>query len=186
MLYVKKNQFVNDELLNIFAGMVTETVKLYKNLDNIINGKSVSDTDVKQELKALNEYIAYISKKLEKLSNNLNSNEQTILTKIEEEFEKLEKIKSMYTILDELNNISGSEKTQSNIEEILDALFVMLGVEDEDDEYSENDEDNGKIFSASGIKVEQAEGGILISIPQGEIVIQGDIKNIKVNLSEEK
>ena len=182
----KENQSINNELLNIFTGIVTETVKLYNNLDNVINGKSASDTDVKQELKALNEYINYISKEIEKARNNLNSNEQTILTKIEEEFEKLEKIKSMYTILDELNNISGSKKTQSNIEEILDTLFVMLGIEDEDNKYNEDDVDNEEIFSASGIRVEQAEDGILISIPQGEIVVQGDVKLIKVNISEGK
>ena len=85
-----ENKSINNELLNIFIDMVTETAKLHNNLEMVINSKLSTDTDIKQELDTLNKYINYISSILYKLENtNLNANEKTILAKIKEEFVKL-------------------------------------------------------------------------------------------------
>ena len=123
-----ENKSINNELLNIFIDMVTETAKLHNNLEMVINSKLSTDTDIKQELDTLNKYINYISSILYKLENtNLNANEKTILAKIKEEFVKLERIQSIYMLLESVNNITnGNEKKQENIEKILDVLFVIL------------------------------------------------------------
>lgn len=128
-----ENKSINNELLNIFIDMVTETAKLHNNLEMVINSKLSTDTDIKQELDTLNKYINYISSILYKLENtNLNANEKTILAKIKEEFVKLERIQSIYMLLESVNNITnGNEKKQENIEKILDVLFVILDIDDE-------------------------------------------------------
>lgn len=172
-----ENKSINNELLNIFIDMVTETAKLHNNLDMVINSKLSTDTDIKQELDVLNKYTDYISSVLDKLENtNLNSNEKTILAKIKEEFEKLERIQSIYMLLESVNNITnGNEKEQENIEKILDILFVILDIDDEKEEYQDekyNDEVNA------------AANKIVISIPQGQIIIKGDIENIKIVMQE--
>lgn len=174
-----ENKSINNELLNIFIDMVTETAKLHNNLEMVINSKLSTDTDIKQKLDILNKYIDYISSVLNKLEHtNLNSNEKTILAKIKEEFEKLERIRSIYMLLESVNNITnGNEKEQENIEKILDILFVILDIDDEKEEYQDekyNDEVNA------------AANKIVISIPQGQIIIKGDIENIKIVMQEGK
>ena len=178
-----ENKSINNELLNIFIDMVTETAKLHNNLEMVINSKLSTDTDIKQELDTLNKYINYISSILYKLENtNLNANEKTILAKIKEEFVKLERIQSIYMLLESVNNITnGNEKKQENIEKILDVLFVILDIEDYQDEKYSDEKD---LFES--IEVNDAASKIVISIPQGQIIIKGDIENIKIVMQEGK
>lgn len=174
-----ENKSINNELLNIFIDMVTETAKLHNNLEMVINSKLSTDTDIKQELDVINKYIDYISSILDKLENtNLNANEKTILSKIKEEFVKFVRIRSIYMLLESVNTITnGNEKKQENIEKILDVLFVILDIDDEKEEYQDkkyNDEVNA------------AANKIVINIPQGQIIIKGDIENIKIVVQEGK
>lgn len=182
-----ENKSINNELLNIFIDMVTETAKLHNNLEMVINSKLSTDTDIKQKLDILNKYIDYISSILDKLENtNLNSNEKTILAKIKEEFEKLERIQSIYMLLESVNNITnGNEKKQENIEKILDVLFVILDIDDEKEDYQDEKYSDEKDLFES-IEVNDAASKIVISIPQGQIIIKGDIENIKIVMQEGK
>lgn len=180
-----ENKSINNELLNIFIDMVTETAKLHNNLEMVINSKLSTDTDIKQELDTLNKYINYISSILDKLENtNLNANEKTILAKIKEEFVKLERIQSIYMLLESVNNITnGNEKKQENIEKILDVLFVILDIDDEKEDYQDEKYSDEKDLFES-IEVNDAASKIVISIPQGQIIIKGDIENIKIVMQE--
>lgn len=182
-----ENKSINNELLNIFIDMVTETAKLHNNLEMVINSKLSTDTDIKQELDTLNKYINYISSILDKLENtNLNANEKTILAKIKEEFVKLERIQSIYMLLESVNNITnGNEKKQENIEKILDVLFVILDIDDEKEDYQDEKYSDEKDLFES-IEVNDAASKIVISIPQGQIIIKGDIENIKIVMQEDK
>ena len=182
-----ENKSINNELLNIFIDMVTETAKLHNNLEMVINSKLSTDTDIKQELDTLNKYINYISSILYKLENtNLNANEKTILAKIKEEFVKLERIQSIYMLLESVNNITnGNEKKQENIEKILDVLFVILDIDDEKEDYQDEKYSDEKDLFES-IEVNDAASKIVISIPQGQIIIKGDIENIKIVMQEGK
>ena len=181
-----ENKSINNELLNIFIDMVTETAKLHNNLEMVINSKLSTDTDIKQELDTLNKYINYISSILYKLENtNLNANEKTILAKIKEEFVKLERIQSIYMLLESVNNITnGNEKKQENIEKILDVLFVILDIDEKEDYQDEKYSDEKDLFES--IEVNDAASKIVISIPQGQIIIKGDIENIKIVMQEGK
>lgn len=181
-----ENKSINNELLNIFIDMVTETAKLHNNLEMVINSK-LSIADIKQELDILNKYIGYISSILDKLENtNLNANEKTILSKIKEEFEKLERIQSIYMLLESVNNITnGNEKKQENIEKILDVLFVILDIDDEKEDYQDEKYSDEKDLFES-IEVNDADNKIVIGIPQGQIIIKGDIENIKIVMQEGK
>ena len=182
-----ENKSINNELLNIFIDMVTETAKLHNNLEMVINSKLSTDTDIKHELDTLNKYINYISSILYKLENtNLNANEKTILAKIKEEFVKLERIQSIYMLLESVNNITnGNEKKQENIEKILDVLFVILDIDDEKEDYQDEKYSDEKDLFES-IEVNDAASKIVISIPQGQIIIKGDIENIKIVMQEGK
>ncbi len=66
---------------------------------------------------------------------------------------------------------------------ILDVLFVILDIDDEKEDYQDEKYSDEKDLFES-IEVNDAASKIVISIPQGQIIIKGDIENIKIVMQE--